>query len=66
MHHDQMPVLPGPVTGMFPLGALTTASGSAVGPRLGALQFSAIGAALLPAQLAGAAFGLNLAGALRC
>jgi hypothetical protein len=65
MPHDQMPVLPGPVTGIFPLGALTTASGSSVGPRLGALQFSATGAALLPAQLAGATLGPDLAGALR-
>jgi hypothetical protein len=60
-----MPAPPGPVTGMFPLGASTTASASAVGSRLGTLRFSAIGAALLRAQLAGAALGLDLAGALR-
>jgi len=53
------------VTGMFPLGALTTAPGPTVGPRLAALQFSAIGAALLPAPLAAATLGLDLAGALR-
>jgi Na+/H+ antiporter NhaD/arsenite permease-like protein len=35
------------------------------GARLGAWRFSAIGAALLPAQLAAAILGLHLAGALR-
>jgi len=65
MPHDQMPVLPGPLTSMFPLSALTTASGSTAGPRLGALQFPATGAAPLSAQLPGATFGLHLAGALR-
>jgi arsenical pump membrane protein len=35
------------------------------GARLGILQFSATGAALLPAQLAAATLGLHLAGALR-
>ena len=35
------------------------------GAKLRALQFSAIGSALLPAQLAAAVIGLHLTGALR-